>query len=98
MIGEWHGDRGDYSATSLMASLVTTFASALLGAAPHSYGVEHAVRMLRRIVEGEKARGGLGYLQCEPSIISEVRTPHPRNGDSFAWGTIELIPSSTSVL
>ena len=31
--------------------------------------VERVVKMLERIVEGEKARGGFDYLECEPSII-----------------------------
>ena len=34
-----------------------------------SYGTEHAMREVKRILGEEKARGGLDYLQCEPLII-----------------------------
>ena len=33
------------------------------------HDVERVVKMLNRAVEGEEAKGGFDYLECEPSII-----------------------------
>ena len=44
-----------------------------------------SVRVLEQIVAIERKRGGLDYLQREPSIISEVRAPHPRP-NNFSMG------------
>ena len=47
---------------------VRKFRLVLCADAP-GYRAEHVTRALKRIVEGEKARGGFDYLECEPSII-----------------------------
>jgi hypothetical protein len=50
--------------------------------------VEHALEILRRIVEEGKAMGGLGHLY-EPLVICERRTLHTRYGDpnpGYLWG------------
>jgi hypothetical protein len=49
--------------------------------------VEHALEILRRIVEEGKAMGGLGHLY-EPLVICERRTLHTRYGDpnpGYSW-------------
>jgi hypothetical protein len=43
--------------------------------------VECAMGVLERIVEAEKANGGLGYFLSEPLIISERRSPRTRLRD-----------------
>ena len=41
-----------------------------------------SVRALKQIVATERESGRLDYLQCESSIISEVRAPRSRLNDS----------------
>ena len=41
----------------------------------------HSMRVLRQMVAKERESGRLDYLQCEPSIISEVRAPRSRLKD-----------------
>ena len=48
--------------------------------------VEYSVFELTQTVEGEKARGGLDYLRCEPLIISERRAPRSRHLDRHTGG------------
>ena len=38
----------------------------------------YSVGVLKRLVETERERGGLDYLQCKLLIVSEVRAPHSR--------------------
>ena len=46
-----------------------------------AFAVMRSVQVLKQILAAERERGGLDYLQCEPSIISEVRAPHSRRYD-----------------
>ena len=41
----------------------------------------HSVGVLKQVVAAERKSGGLDYLQCKPSIISEVRAPRSRCND-----------------
>ena len=52
------------------------------------------MEVLERAVEGEKARGGFGYLECEQLIISEVRAPHSHPRDCPTGGSLYLIVAS----
>ena len=51
------------------------------------WAVERSMEVLEQAVEGEKARGGFDYLECEPLIISEVRKPHSRPSDRSTGGS-----------
>ena len=55
------------------------------------WAVEHSMGVLERAVEGEDAKGGLDYLECEQLIISEVRTPHSLPRDCSTQGSLYLI-------
>ena len=57
----------------------------------------HSVRALEQIVATEMESGGLDYLHCEPSIISEVRAPRSRLND-FSTGEWRNETFSASVL
>ena len=52
------------------------------------WAIEHSMGVLDRAVEGEKAGGGLDYLEREPLIISEVRAPRLRPRDYPTGGTV----------
>ena len=60
--------------------------------------VKNSMRVLKQIVEAERARGGLNYLQCEPSIISEVRAPRCRPHDFRAGESAGTFPDGASAL
>ena len=63
----------------------------LLCADVTGWAIEHSMEVLERAVAGEKAGGGLDYLECEPLIISEVRAPRTRLGDYPIGGTMHTI-------
>ena len=58
---------------------------------------ESAVRKLDRIVKAERMIGGLDYLLCEPLIISEIRSPHPRLGIYYVGSTGDFPLSGTAL-
>jgi len=49
--------------------------------------MEYCIQRLERIVEVEKAKGGLDYLLCRPLIISEMRSPRTRVDDGYVGGS-----------
>jgi hypothetical protein len=59
----------------------------VLCAGVHDCVVERAIQALECIVEAEKGDGGLDYLLCEPSVISEMRSPRTRVGDPHVGWT-----------
>jgi len=48
---------------------------------------EHTTQALERVVNAEKAKGGLDYLLHEPLIVSEIRSPRTRLYDHQAGRT-----------
>ena len=61
---------------------------------PH-FMVEHALEILRRVVEAGKVTRGFGHLH-EPLVISERRTFHTRYGDKKpGWAWKLYIPATT---